>query len=71
MKQKKLTICPQPGATWNYDYRSDPLVPALAQLGETVKYYYHCIQNNIWLYCTGDTLVIIVCRQLLRRWRAL
>ena len=45
----KLTICPQPGATWNYDYSSDPFVPALAQLGETVKYYYYCIQNNIWL----------------------
>ena len=34
----KLTVCPQPEATWNYDYSSDPSVPALAQLGETIKY---------------------------------
>ena len=36
----KLTICPQPGATWNYDYSADPFVPALMHLGETVKYYF-------------------------------
>ena len=32
-----LTVCPQP--SWSYDYLSDPSVPALAKLGETIKYF--------------------------------
>ena len=34
-KLAKLTVCPQ--QSWNYDYNTDPMVPALAHRAEQVK----------------------------------
>ena len=62
-----LTVCPQP--SWSYDYLSDPSVPALAKLGETIKYF-----ELISIQCTdkkniGSRLDTIIRMQHLKLWK--
>ena len=62
-----LTVCPQP--SWSYDYLSDPSVPALAKLGETIKYFEPISIQSIYNKNIGSRLDTTILRQHLKLWR--